>query len=280
MEPGRIPSRRELLRQGARAAGIARPLYGATKPVLVANKQGNFRFLRGIAPYSLGAIADAGFEVLHVTLAHPPPLRQGFETLDRHLNRQGRPPQALCAIELRSPRPFTFEGFNDFNRRYIELLNERSLLIDGLNPVARTNVAPEVRPPMEVALYGFSYTAPSAAAGPSFVIAGAGELKGERLEARDIVQRGNISLGGVRAKATHVLGLMDERLGGVGAEWRHVTAVEVYTVHSVSELMRDLLLPRAGAAAVHGIRWHFARPPIEEIEFEMDVRGCLRELVL
>jgi len=59
-----------------------------------------------------------------------------------------------------------------------------------------------------------------------------------------------------------------------------VTAVEVYTVHSISGLMRDLLLPRIGGAGIHGIRWHFARPPIEEIEFEMDVRGCGRELVL
>jgi hypothetical protein len=44
--------------------------------------------------------------------------------------------------------------------------------------------------------------------------------------------------------------------------------------------MKDLLIPRAGAATLHGIDWHFARPPIREIEFEMDVRGCARELVL
>ena len=280
MEPGRIVSRRELFRQGALAAGIATTLDGASKPVLVGNKQGNFRFLRGIAPYSSGAIADSGFAVVHVTLSPPPPFRRGFETIDRHLKEQGRPPHALCAIELRSPRPFTFKGFNDFNQQYIELLKERNLLLDGLNPVARTNVAPEVRPPSEVMMYAFSYTAPSAEARPTFVIAGAGELKGERLDARDIVRRGDVSPGGLRAKALHVLGLMDERLGGAGAEWRHVTAVEVYTVHSISALMRDVLLARIGPAAIHGIRWHFARPPIEEIEFEMDVRGCLHELVL
>ncbi len=280
MAPERIPSRRELFRQGALAAGIAATLDSASKPVLVINKQGNFRFLRGIAPYSSGAIADPGFEVVHATLPPPPPFRQGFEIVDRHLKEKGRPLHALCGIELRSPRPFAFGGFNDFNQQYIELLKVRNLLLDGLNPVARTNVAPEVRPPSEVLLYGFSYTAPSAAAQPTFVIAGAGELTGERLDARDIVRRGDVSPGGLRAKALHVLGLMDERLAGVGAEWRHVTAVEVYTVHSISELMRDLLLPHVGPAAIHGIRWHFARPPIEEIEFEMDVRGCLHELVL
>jgi hypothetical protein len=280
METGRILSRRELFQQGALAAGIAMPAGSASKPVLENNKQGNFHFLRGIAPYSSGAIADAGFAVAHVTLSAPPPFRQGFETVDRHLKERGRPPQALCAIELRSPRPFTFDGFNEFNRQYIELLKERNLLLDGLNPVARTNVAPEVRPPAEVLLYGFSYTTPSTAARPTFVVAGAGELTGERLDARDIVRRGDVSPDGLRAKARHVLSLMDERLRGMGAGWQHANAVDVYTVHSISELMRDLLVPHAGAAAIHGIRWHFARPPIEEIEFEMDVRGCLHELMI
>jgi len=273
-------SRRELLRQGAAAKGIAIGLDSAASPTLVHDQPGNFRFLRGIAPYSSGAVADPGYEVVHVTLAPAPPYRKGFEAVDRRLKQQGRPPQALCGIELRSPRPFTFSGFNAFNQPYVERLKERNLLLDGLNPVARTNVAPEVGPPSEVVLYGFSYTMPSTTAKPTFVVAGAGELTGERLDARDIVRRGDVSPEGLHAKASHVLGLMDQRLRGLGVEWRHVTVVEVYTVHSFSGLMRDLLLPRIGGAGIHGIRWHFARPPIEEIEFEMDVRGCARELVL
>lgn len=273
-------SRREVLRQGAASAGIASGLNRAVRAVLAEDSKGNYRFLRGIAPYSSGAVADKGFEVVHVTLAHAPPYRKGFEAVDRHLKQQGRPPQALCGIELRSPRPFTFSGFNEFNQPYVELLKERNLLLDGLNPVARTNVAPELGPPSEVALYGFSYTAPATAARRTFVVAGAGELTGERLDARDIVRLGDVSPAGLRAKASHVLGLMEQRLRGLGVEWRHVTVVGVYTVHSISGLMRDLLLPRIGEAAIHGIRWHFARPPIEEIEFEMDLRGCARELVL
>lgn len=273
-------SRRELVWQGVAAAGTAKGFNRTAGPLVVHNKTGNFRFLRGIAPYSSGAIADKGFEVVHATLAPAPPYRRGFEALDRHLKQRGRPRQALCGIELRSPRPFTFSGFDEFNQPYVELLKERNLLLDGLNPVARTNVAPEVGAPSEVALYGFSYTAPATATRRTFVVAGAGELIGERLDARDIVQRGDVSPAGLRAKASHVLGLMDQRLQALGVEWRHVTVVEVYTVHSICELMRDLLLPRIGEAGVHGIRWHFARPPIEEIEFEMDLRGCGRELVL
>ena len=280
MEPNCYPNRRQLLRQIFSSAACAASLRSASKPVLIANPQGNFHFLRGIAPYSSAAIADPGFEVVHVTLSPAPPVSLGFTAIDRHLKEQRRPPQALCAIELRSPRPFTFEGFDAFNRQYVELLKQRSLLLDGLNPVARTNVAPEVHPPPEPVLYGFSYTAPSPGTRRTFIVAGAGELTGERLDARDIIHRGDVSSEGLRAKARQVLGLMDERLAGIGAGWSDVTVIDVYTVHGIADIMRDLLLPRAGQAALHGIRWHFTRPPIAEIEFEMDVRRCHREIIL
>ena len=248
--------------------------------MLVNNTKGGFGFLRGIAPYSSGAAALTGYEVVHATLSPPRPYRKGFEALDHHLAQEGRPPEALCGIELRSPRPFTFAGFNQFNQSYLEMLEKRGILAGGLNPVARTNVAPEIEPPAEVLLYGFSYTVPSRAAAVTFVVAGAGELKGERLDPLDIVRRGDLSEEGLRDKAAEVLRWMDERLRGLGAAWAGVTAVEVYTVHDIFPLMRNLLVPRLGAAGIHGLRWHFARPPIEEIEFEMDVRGCLREVMV
>ncbi len=272
-------TRRRLLRQSA-AAGVAGVLHNASAAVVDLHPKGNFRFLLGIAPYSSGAVAERNHQVVHVTFASPPPYRPGFLAIDRHLKEEKRPPESLCGIELRSPLPFTFDGFNQFNQEYIEQLKQRGLLAGGTNPVARTNVAPEVNPPSEVLLYGFSYTAPAKTTKQTFVIAGAGELSGERLDARDIVSRGDVSPTGLRAKATHVLGLMDQRLRSLGVSWRDVTIVNVYTVHNIAPLMKDLLLPRAGAAALHGIDWHFARPPIREIEFEMDVRGCARELVL
>lgn len=275
-------TRREILR-GVLAA-IAAPPGRAQGTMLIENSKGNFRFLRGIAPYSSGAVADAGYRVVHATFASPRPYRAGFEAIDRHLQQHRRPAQALCGIELRSPRPFTFDGFSQFNQGYIDELKRRGILQNDLNPVARTNVAPEVDPPLEALLYGFSYTAPQppGASGnvPTFVVAGGGELSGERLDARDIVRRGDVSPTGLREKATQVLGLMEERLRGLGVGWQHVTAVDVYTVHDITPLMRSLLLPRLGAAKIHGVRWHFARPPIQEIEFEMDVRGCLEEVVL
>ena len=71
---------------------------------------------------------------------------------------------------------------------------------------------------------------------------------------------------------------MENRLKGLGAQWAQVTAVDVYTVHSLDRLLPDVLLDRAGTAGVHGVRWFFSRPPIVAIEYEMDVRGVRSEL--
>src|SRR4051794_21079196 len=69
----------------------------------------------GIAPYSCGVISTPGYEVVHVTLHGPLPYRDGFDLIERHLASEDRPRTALCGIELRSPRPFSFEGFARFN---------------------------------------------------------------------------------------------------------------------------------------------------------------------
>jgi hypothetical protein len=272
--------RRVFLQRAVTLAGAAQTFMTAEANVLVDSAQGNFRFLRGIAPYSSGAIASEGYEVVHVTLSSAAPYVKGFEIIDRHLKEAKRPSQALCGIELRSPQPFTFPGFVEFNQGYVEQLKKRKILVGDLNPVARTNVAPEVDPPGEVLLYGFSYTAPTRSPGRTFVVAGGGELTGERLDARDIVRRGDLSEAGLRAKADQVLGLMDQRLQGLGVGWTDVTMVGVYTVHNVFPFLQSLLLRRVGSSQKHGIRWYFARPPIKEIEFEMDLRGCRHELVL
>jgi hypothetical protein len=42
----------------------------------------------------------------------------------------------------------------------------------------------------------------------------------------------------------------------------------------------DTVLRPAGMAAVHGVRWFPSRPPITGLEYEMDVRGVRREIVV
>lgn len=251
--------------------------------VLVENPRGGYSFLRGIAPYSGGAAASAGFEIEHARLHPLLPLRAGFERIRSHLKEIGRPLQALCGIELRSPKPFSFEGFARFNAGYIEVLKRWEIFQDGMNPVARTNVAPEFGAPPEPSLYGFSYTVPRASAAKrwpaTFVLAGAGELPEGSLDPEKVVRRGETSPEAIEEKARFVVGLFDERLRALGATWKDATAVNVYTVHDIHRLLDRFLLERT-AAAPHGLTWHYARPPIVTIEFEMDLRACRREIVL
>jgi hypothetical protein len=44
-------------------------------------------------------------------------------------------------------------------------------------------------------------------------------------------------------------------------------------VHDIHALMPDLVRRAAGSSLV----WHYCRPPIEDIEFEMDLRGVSLE---
>jgi hypothetical protein len=242
---------------------------------------GDYRFLPGIAPYSCGAVAAPGFEVVHAVFRRPPPYRAGFDRVAAHLAAEGRPKAALCGVELRSPAPFSFPGFAAFNAGYAAILEQWGLFVGGINPVARTNVAPAVGPPAEPVLYGFSYTRPCAAAGPpTFVVAGAGELPEGVLDPAAIVAAGDTSPGGIAAKAEFVMGLMEARLRGLGADWPLVTGIGVYTIHPLDAVLPGTVLGRAGPAAAHGVRWHYSRPPITGIEFEMDLRGTRTEFHL
>src|SRR5262245_23927225 len=85
---------------------------------------GSYRYLPGIPAFSSGVVATPGWEIVHATLRAPVPWREGFARVERHLREQGRPRTALCGIELRSPVPFTFEGFDAFNEGYRGLLKE------------------------------------------------------------------------------------------------------------------------------------------------------------
>lgn len=245
---------------------------------LIDHPTGNYRFLPGIAPYSCGVVSSPGFEIVHVTLQRPIPYRQGFDRVAEFLASEKRPKAALCGMELRSPQPFSFAGFGEFNTGYAAILESWGLFVNGANPVARTNVAPEVTPPSEPQLYGFSYTRPSDGnASPTFVVAGGGELPEGKLSREFIVALDDVSPAGIETKARFVMDLMETRLFGLGASWQLVTVADVYTIHPIERLLPEVILPRMRPADDHGVHWHYSRPPIAEIEYEMDLRGVRTE---
>ena len=241
---------------------------------------GNYRFLPGIAPFSSGVVAMPDYQMVHATLRTPIPWRDGFALVDRHLRAAGRSRAALGAIELRSPAPFSFAGFDAFNAGYQALLAEWKLLVDGENPIARTNVAPLVGAPPEPSLYAFAYTIPSAAPRPTFVVAGAGEMRDRGVGVQGIVRHGETSPDAMREKAAHVMAIMQARLSGLAVDWSDVTAIDVYTAASFETFLDGTVLRPAGAAAIHGVRWFPSRPPIVGLEYEMDLRGVVSEIVV
>ena len=182
---------------------------------------------------------------------------------------------------MRSPKPYSFQGFLDFNSGYAQILRDWNVFVGGANPIARTNVAPVVNPPQEPVLYGFSFTKPCAAGlPPTFVVAGAGELPEGILAREGIISLGDTSDKGLESKSRYVMGLMESRLQGLGVDWPQVTAIDVFTSHSITPLLSEIILGRAGDASIHGVHWHYTNPPISEIEYEMDVRGIRTELRL
>jgi hypothetical protein len=249
------------------------------RPALVACPAGQYRFLPGIDPYSSGVVAMPGWEIVHATLQRPVPYRPGFELIAAHLGALGRPRAALCAIELRIPAPLSFAGFAEFNKGYRGILADWRLLVDGVNPIARTNVAPVVAPPAEPALYGFSYTVPADAAGtPTFVVAGSGELRAGSMGPDGIVRGGETTPDALAEKAAHVMGEQAARLRALGMGWADVTAVDVYTPHALHGFLAAGVLRPMAAAAEHGVHWLLSHPPIQGLEYEMDMRGVRREI--
>ena len=97
-------------------------------------------------------------------------------------------------------------------------------------------------------------------------------------DAERIVRLGDPSPEGMGEKARFVLGEMERRMTALGFGWADVTATQVYTVHDIHPFLADEIVRRGAARA--GLTWHYARPPVQGLDYEMDVRGLARELVI
>jgi hypothetical protein len=241
--------------------------------------RGGYRFIEGVFQYSAGVAPLPGFRIERIRFANPVPLPEGFSRIEAFIKRAGRPLTAFCACELRSPAPFTEAGFRRFNEVYVGTLQKWGLIEHGRNPVARSNVCPAIEPPPEPSFHAFAITTPAKDAAPSFVVAGSGEAPEGKGNYRDhIIARGDLSASGLRQKAVWVLGEMERRMAALGGYWRDATAVQLYTVHNVHSFLADEIVGRG--AARNGLTWHFNRPPVVEIEYEMDCRAVDLEHVI
>ena len=72
--------------------------------------------------------------------------------------------------------------------------------------------------------------------------------------------------------------LMRDRLELL-AEHRWLSTIDVYTVHEFHPWLDSILNTIPSARSI-GVNWYYSRPPVKDIEFEMDMRGVVRELVI
>jgi hypothetical protein len=259
--------------------------------MLVENPAGNYTFIRGIGPFSAAVHAQPGSAIVRAAFRPFVALEGGYARIERHLRDLNRPISALCGMQLRIRRPFSREGFDEFNRPYIERLRGWGLDVAGANPVTRTNVAYELQPVAAPMLASFFYTIPSAVAAATWVMSGVPEItsrdggvgQGAAESARrgqGIVAPGDTSPDGLRQKTACVLDIVAHHLAELKVSWADATTVNLYTVHDMCSLLAPMLIPAVAQAAQVGITWHYSRPPVTGLELEIDAWSVAHEEII
>lgn len=178
-----------------------------------------YRYISGPFQYSAGVAALPGYAIERVRFANLVPLADGFRRVEAFLRDARLPLTAFCACELRSPAPFSDAGFVAFNRDYVGTLERWGIFANERNPVARSNVCPEVHPPATPSFHAFCYARPAAGAQASFVIAGSGEATEGSGPYRDkTIRYGETSPDALAEKGRYVPGGDGGALGRVRCE--------------------------------------------------------------
>jgi hypothetical protein len=255
-------------------------MKGPSMSKVVTFNPGGYRYIPSVFQYSAGVAAEAGFELERVRFSKPLPMAEAFPAVEAHLRAVGRPTTAFAQCELRSPDPFDDQGFIDFNRQYVATLERWGLYKDGVNPVARTNVCPMYDKPAVPSMYAFCYTVPTARADArTFMLAGGGDARSGSQPYRErIVRLNDTSPEGLREKVIFVIEEMESRLKALGFGWVDAVSTQAYTVQNIGHLVGETLAKRG--AMNGGLVWYYARPPVIGLDYEMDVRGVARELIV
>ena len=82
----------------------------------------------------------------------------------------------------------------------------------------------------------------------------------------------------MRGAMSGAMAEMEKRMAEFGLGWKDATAVQTYTVHDFHPVFAEEMVRRGAARS--GLTWHFARPPVVDLEYEMDCRRVVREIVI
>ena len=239
---------------------------------------GSYRYLAAVLQYSAGVAAQAGFAIERVRFAPPAAAATKDSPRSKRSCIRASARRRLSAPASSAPRHRSASRASPSSTGSMSQTLERwGVFRDGVNPVARTNVCPVIDPPAMPSLHAFSYTLPARSdVRGTFVVAGCGETREGGASYREsIVALGDVSLDGLRDKVRYVVAEMERRLararlraGGCDARPTLHRAR-----HRAAGGRRD---PRPRCLARAGSRCIDCRPPVIDLEFEMDVRGLAR----
>jgi hypothetical protein len=243
---------------------------------------GGYSYLPGGRFTGCGVIASPGMVIEHAVLPRPRPLRVGLDPIRRHLDRIGRPLEALCGIDLRLPGAMRMTAYRDHGERCLAYLNAWGLLRDGACPLTTTGVAPSVASPAEPALVAFSYTTTGRRTRrpACLLVCGVAELAiGARFPG-DVVRHGETGFDALAEKAAYVAREIGARIAALGASWEPADRVRLCSAHPAVFEAGRRVLAGMGVHPEHGLIWYEGAPPVVGLELQMDVRRHARELVL
>jgi hypothetical protein len=113
----------------------------------------------------------------------------------------------------------------------------------------------------------------------SFVLSGGGDARsGPEPYSDRIIALGDQSHSGLSLKIEFVIKEMQRRLECLGFKWDDVACTQAYSVHNIGGLVESLLASQGLMS--HGLNWHFARPPVQGLDFEMDLRGAINQIYI
>lgn len=232
-----------------------------------------YRCMPGPLQCARGVAAEPGHEIHRVRFLTARSLDAGFEKIRTWLHERHLPLTALCGCEFRIPDALAGRADDPavaghpFNSRYLQVLEQWGIVQDGFNPVARSQVVPELSPPVEPAFYAFSYVEPSAGSRPTFVLAGSSEGA--------VYSAANEALGDT---VNQVMDELEYRMRGLAMSWTDVTAAQIYSIHNTHTLVKRVFASRQ--IEIPGLKWNLCRSPLAGMEFEMDCRRVINEHVL
>jgi hypothetical protein len=237
-----------------------------------------FSYIPAINAYSSGVAPLKGFKLVGIRFDKPTIFSDSLKILANYLPKINLDMSNIVSFEFRSPMPFSFNGFSDFNKQYYDQLGKLELLINDINPIARTNVSPLFTEIKEPVLFGLHVLSETSETNQDFVVAGSGEVKGD-LDPKNIIARADLTQKGVEQKVLFVLEEMKQRLFTLKGKYIEPTEINVYTVHEIPNLINIIneYLPGLAKSSIHV--WKCA-PPILEVEFEMDLRRLSNQVLI